>query len=245
MYLSQKQEITIGEFVRKKLHLIPGTMCTKKLWVAVQPYLHSSFELVYLDIPKGKSFDELSEYYDNIFGNDTVNLIGFSLGGYIATYYAMLHPERIKKLFIISNSPTNLPIKELDNRRSILKHVKKHGYKGISRKKVSNLLDSKNQTNHFINLILEMDYDLGENEFISQYQCTSERKDLFQAIIQFPFYTHMYYSDNDKLINSKWLNELKNASPTLSLISTSGTGHMLPLEKPSELASYINSWIEL
>ncbi|MGF1701486.1 alpha/beta hydrolase [Photobacterium makurazakiensis] len=231
--------------MRKKLYLIPGTMCTEKLWTEILPYLYDSLELVYLDIPQGKNFDELAEHYHNIFGSDTVNLIGFSLGGYIATYYAMLHPNQIEKLFVISNSPTNLSVEELEQRSDILKYVKTYGYKGMSRNKVASLLDSKNQTDQLIDLILEMDNALGESEFISQYKCTSERVDLSQSIIQFPFYTHLYYSDNDSLINSKWLNELDNISPRLSLISTSGSGHMLPLEKPRELAQYINSWVEL
>jgi pimeloyl-ACP methyl ester carboxylesterase len=41
-------------------------------------------------------------------------LIGFSLGGYIATYFSMLYPERVEKLFVISNSPTSLPLDEIN-----------------------------------------------------------------------------------------------------------------------------------
>lgn len=231
--------------MRKKLHLIPGTMCNEKLWVEVLPYLHDSLELVYLDIPQEKNFDELAEHYNNILGNDKVNLIGFSLGGYIATYFSMLYPQRIKKLFVISNSPTSLSVEELNHRSDILKYVHTYGYKGMSRKKVANLLDDANQTDRLIDFILEMDGDLDENEFISQYQYTSERSDLFIAMKQFPFDTYLYYSENDRLINSQWLNGLANLNSKLSVISTPGSGHMLPLEKPRELANYINSWVEL
>lgn len=220
-------------------------MCNEKLWVEVLPYLHDSLEVVYLDIPQGKNFDELAEHYSNILGNNKVNLIGFSLGGYIATYFSMLYPKRIEKLFLISNSPTSLPTDELNQRSDMLKYVEVYGYRGISRKKVANLLDGANQTDHLINIILEMDSELGKSEFVSQYQYTSERADLFQAMKLFPFDTHLYYSENDRLINSKWLHRLANLNSKLSVINTSGSGHMLPLEKPRELANYINSWVEL
>lgn len=231
--------------MRKKLHLIAGTMCNEKLWLELSPYLNSSLELVYLDIPRGKSFDELAEYYNYLLGSEGVNLVGFSLGAYIAAHFSTLFPERIEKLFLISNSPTRLSIDELNQRRDVLKFVKAHGYKGLGRKKAASLLDPTNQSDYLIDLILEMDRDLGENEFISQYQYTSERTDLSEALRRLPLHTHFYFSDNDRLVNSQWFNGLKDLSPKVSIIRTSGSGHMLPLEKPRELAKYINSWVEL
>lgn len=226
----------------KKLHLIPGTMCNEKLWSKMLPYLHDSLELVYLDIPQEKNFDELAEHFAIELGNDALNLIGFSLGGYIATYFSMLYPNRIEKLFVISNSPTSLSVEETNQRSAILEYVEANGYKGMSRMKAASMLDLTNRTNQLIDWILEMDSELGEIVFKSQYQYTSQRLDLASAISQFPFDTHLYYSEGDKLINSKWLSGLVNSNSRLSLMSTSGSGHMLPLEKPRELASYINSW---
>lgn len=231
--------------MRKKLYLLPGTMCNEKLWIALLPYLHRSLELVYLDIPRGKNFDELAIHYNDLLGNDKINLIGFSLGGYIASYFATLYPERIEKLFVISNSPTRLPVDELSQRSDILKFVKAYGYKGIGRNKVAGLFDVKNQQSRFIDLILEMDSELGEDEFISQYQHTSARADLARMISQLQLHAHFYYSENDRLVNSQWLNELTNLTPNVAVISTPGSGHMLPLEKPRELAEHINSWLKL
>jgi pimeloyl-ACP methyl ester carboxylesterase len=237
--------ITLGNIVRKKLHLIPGTMCNEQLWIELLPYLQDSFELVYLSIPRGKNFDELADYYYDLFDGDSVNLIGFSLGGYIASYFSTVYPECVEKLFVISNSPTSLPIEELNQRSDILRYVGIHGYQGISRKKAAGLLDSKKQTDSLIALILAMDSECGEKEFISQYQYTSKRTDLTQTISQLPFNIHVYYSENDPLVNAKWLNDLTQLAPKLTLSSTSGSGHMLPLEKPSELAGYITEWAAL
>lgn len=231
--------------MRKKLHLIPGTMCNEKLWSLLIPYLDCAYELIFLDIPREKNFDQIAEHYNDLLGNDKLNLIGFSLGGYIASYFAIKYPERIEKLFVISNSPTTLPIDELNQRDDILKLVNKYGYKGMSRNRIVNLLDAANQTEQLIDLIMKMDHDLGENEFVSQYQYTSQRADLSQALIQLPFFTHIYYSDNDRLVNTQWCQSLRGSTPNLSVICTSGSGHMLPLEKPQELAGYLKSWAKL
>lgn len=153
----------------KKLHLIPGTMCNEKLWSKMLPYLHDSLELVYLDIPQEKKFDELAEHFAIELGNDALNLIGFSLGGYIATYFSMLYPNRIEKLFVISNSPTSLSVEETNQRSAILEYVEANGYKGMSRMKAASMLDLTNRTNQLIDWILEMDSELGEIVFKSQY----------------------------------------------------------------------------
>lgn len=230
--------------MRKKLHLIPGTMCNEKMWSLLIPFLPDSFELVYLDIPRKKSFDEIADHYNAILGNDKLNLIGFSLGGYIASYFSIKYPERIEKLFVISNSPTSLPVNELHQRADILKYVKTFGYKGIGRNKVINLLDPTSQTEPIIDLVLNMDKEQGEEEFISQYQYTSQRADISPALGAAPFNTHFYYSKSDGLVNSLLFSKLSDCNPKLSVICTSGSGHMLPLEKPQELAGYLTSWLE-
>ena len=170
-------------------------MCNEKLWADVVPYLDDSLELVYLPIPKDKNFDALAKHYKSVLGNEPVNLIGFSLGGYIAAYYAALYPESVDKLFIISNSPTQLPDEEIKQRNDILSFVKTHGYKGMSRKKVLSMLDNTNHTERFVKQVLEMDKALGESEFISQYSNTSDRADLSSAIKRFSCETHLYYSE--------------------------------------------------
>lgn len=225
-----------------KLYLIPGTMCNDKLWALVLPYLHSSVEPVYLQIPRQKSFDELAEHFNNLFAGDSINLVGFSLGGYIATYFSLLYPQRVNKLFVISNSPASLSAAELDQRTDALQLVKKYGYKGLSRHRAIALLDAGSQTERLTDLILEMDSDLGEAEFISQYQYTSKRIDLSARVNELPLHSCFYYSTDDSLVNAARLNEMSKANPKLSVISTPGCGHMLPLEKPRELAQYLNHW---
>ncbi|NRD75190.1 hypothetical protein HQQ94_18580 [Shewanella sp. VB17] len=90
-----------------------------------------------------------------------------------------------------------------------------------------------------------MDNNLGKNELISQYQYTSIRKDLSPTLDQLPSQTYFYYSEGDQLIDLPWFNQIRASNTELSVISTSGSGHMLPLEKPRELAEHINAWITL
>jgi pimeloyl-ACP methyl ester carboxylesterase len=231
--------------MKQKLYLLPGTMCNHRLWTRLQPHLDSAFELVYLSIPRDMDVEQLAAHYHDIIAEDKICLIGFSLGGYIASLFATRYPERIAKLFVIANSPTALAVAELEQRSAILKFVQSHGYKGASRNKIANLFDASSQHTELIDLVQQMDAELGEAEFISQYQHTSHRVDVIQGMSGLNFPIHFYCSDQDPLVDVACLDELTAQSPQFLMHKTSGTGHMLPLEKPQQLAKHIHAWAAL
>ena len=52
-----------------------------------------------------------------------------------------------------------------------------------------------------------------------------------------------YYSERDSFINKKWMAELTNKNENIKMIVQSGAGHMLPLEQPILLKSFIETWL--
>ncbi|RYV01661.1 alpha/beta hydrolase [Shewanella sp. OPT22] len=218
-------------------------MCNEKLWSKVASYLLEDFELIYLDIPLDMDFDEIADSFKQIIQDQTINLIGFSLGGYIATYFAAKFPQCIERLFVISNSPCELLSQELQQRKQILNYVKRYSYNGMSRKKVASMLDEGNHTESLMDLIIGMDSKLGKKTFISQYQNTFDRIDLAENIRAFEFYSCFYFSEDDSLVNQPWVSKLASCSPKTKVIKTSGSGHMLPLEKPLEFVEHIRRWM--
>ena len=260
---AENNSLRVGA-MQKKLYLIPGTMCDERLWSAVKPYLPKAIELVHLPIPAQKSFSEIASYYSALFDStlaeqEKVSLVGFSLGGYIASYFASLNPDRVDRVFVISNSPTNLPLTEVNERNEVLSFVEQHGYHGISRKRITHLLDDESHTdsqiNRFIALISAMDKQLGQQALISQYQHTSIREDLASQLNAACFPIHFYCSERDPLVNAKWFNRLnltkqihdvpQDKKSEKRLITTPGSGQMLPLEKPQELAHYLLQWLSI
>ncbi|NVK23682.1 MAG: alpha/beta hydrolase [Gammaproteobacteria bacterium] len=241
--MNQHNISNIAPQKRETLFFIPGTMCTEMLWRKLVPYLRDEYDLIYLDIPNDLNFEQLANYYaltlteKYLKGNEKVNLIGFSLGGYIAAHFATLFPEHVNNAVIIANSPTQLPEQELKQRADTLKFVKKHGYKGMSHQRILNLLDASNQSSEIPQIINEMDSYLGQTTFISQYQNTSEREDLASAIIASDVAFHFYHSEQDPLVQPEWFSKVQNK--VSSVFTTAGSGHMLPLEKPLELAEII------
>lgn len=237
--------------MRQKIYLIPGTMLNELLWSAFLPLLTNevgdNYEFVHVKIPKDKDFAQITAYLNDYFKEDQLIIIGFSLGGYIAAHYATTYPQRVNKALIVSNSPCALYPAEEKQRQEIIEFVNLYGYKGMSKARAAQLLDLKNDDKahleHLINLIINMDAELGEAEFKSQMCFTSKRADLFDNIVCAPTKFTFYFSEGDVLVNSSWLGKLEQASTNCIFKRTVGSSHMLPLEKPNELVGHIHGWI--
>ena len=88
--------------MKEKIYLIPGLMTDERLWSRIIPLLKDEYELIHVPIPHTGDFDEIIDILFNLFTEDKVNLLGFSLGGYIASYFAITYPNRVNKLFMLA-----------------------------------------------------------------------------------------------------------------------------------------------
>ena len=102
-------------------------MCDQRLWQDCIQYLPENIQLIHLAIPKGNSIDEIVTLLEKQLPKGKINLAGFSLGGYIATAYALKFPEQINKLLLISNMSYSLPVNELKERSRTISYLKTHG----------------------------------------------------------------------------------------------------------------------
>ncbi len=85
--------------MKKNLYFLPGTMCDSRLWLAMIDELNclhpNEFQYHFLTIGKQTSIDEIIDDIKKQLPNEKVILIGFSLGGYLASACAVNYAERI------------------------------------------------------------------------------------------------------------------------------------------------------
>lgn len=225
--------------MKTKIYLLPGLMCNEKLWSKIESDLKIDYELVYLPLPLKDTMAEMIESLE--FKEEKINLLAFSLGGYLASSYAIKHPDKINKLFIVSSSLTNLNNIEIRTRENLLSKINTLVFTGLSSKKVQSLIDDKNNK-ELISLIQNMYKDLGQNVLISQLKSTLKRENLLDGILALDISMKIYYSKGDKLINHKWLKEFEEKNKKFIFIKTSGSSHFLPLEKEKELIKEIKNY---
>ncbi|WP_286266769.1 alpha/beta fold hydrolase [Thalassotalea atypica] len=234
----------------KRVFFIPGTMCNEQLWSPVIDELKGIYTPEHLAIPNHLTFEQIAQQLLAQLPDEKVNLVGFSLGGYIASYLACYHSERVEKVLVVANSPSNLSEHEINQRQSLMSWVKSHGYSGMTRKKASNYLDEPSTETHsspnresIIWQILAMDRQLGQETLLSQMLNTTHRENLLTGLADTEISVTLYASERDPLVNWPWIEELNCLAPHHKIIKTQGRGHMLPLEKPKELAKHIKTWL--
>ena len=171
-----------------------------------------------------------------------VHLVGFSMGAYLAAQIALQDPGKVQSLTIIGNNCQALPDAELKQRNSLLVALKQGGFKAMGNKQLISMLHPDNAANSVvINIIREMEQDLGMATLASQLRATSQRKNLIPALAQAKFTTHFMAGKHDHLATELQLHQARQqiAGSTLTLIAQAG--HMLPIEQPKQLAEALAS----
>jgi len=229
--------------MKEKIYLIPGLMTDERLWSRIKPFL-AEYELVHVPIPHTEDFDEAIDILLDIFKEDKVNLLGFSLGGYIASYFAVTYPSRVNKLFMLAATPGASEEAEIERRREKFAVIEQDGFKGLPYEKAVTLVEDQNkEDSELIKIIQDMFMDLGKKTFISQLTSTFNRVDLLEDLVALKLNIWFYYSTKDRLLNHKSISKLQTLEHEMTLISREGTSHNIPLEVPKELSKRIKEWM--
>lgn len=228
---------------KEKLYLIPGLMNNERLWNRLKNHLDKVFEFVYLDIPNVQTFDEINDYLNEKIKDEKINLLGFSLGAYISSYFAIKNESKIKRLFIIASSLSATKEKEIKKRESILQNIKNYKIKNLSSKQISFLFSKENQNNkEFLDLISQMYNSFSKESYISQLGISLKRKDIYNDLLALNLAIFICYSIDDILIDKKAMEVLKNKE-NIKYIEIQSSSHMLPLEYDEFLSNEIQSFI--
>ena len=214
-----------------------------RLWKRLVPFLENDYELIHLPIPHSVDFDEIVDILFEKIKEEKINILGFSLGGYIASYFAITYPNRVKRLFLVAATPGASDEAETERRKEKFAIIEKEGF-GLNYEKAISLVEKQNQNDEdLIKTIIDMFNDLGKETFISQLTSTFYRKDLFEDLIHLDIPIWIYYSQEDRLLNKKSLKKVLNSKHSMNVISREGTSHNIPLETPKELSEKIRKWM--
>ncbi|WP_353668529.1 alpha/beta hydrolase [Marinomonas sp. THO17] len=220
------------------LYCLPGTMCDERLWQPLQSLLND-VNLFHQVIPVAFSIDDILSELAESLPDTPFHLLGFSMGGYLATAFALRFPSRIKSLVVLSNLASGLLESEKQQRLVALNWVRKQGYSGIPRKKAQAMLGRHAAKNDdLVELIQAMDKTLGEKILLQQLTASLERPDLQNEIVQASFPVTVMTGGEDALLPEQD-KQRYIAENRIRYIEIAEVGHMLPLECPQQIASIL------
>ena len=220
-------------------------MTDERLWCRIKELVSDEFELVHIAIPLCEDFDQLCDILDGYFKEEKINLLGFSFGSYIGAYYAIKNPSKINRLFLLAGSASFLLEDEIQRRKESIKLMDNFGFKGLSRKKILDLIEDKNHDDiQLINTIKDMFFDLGLDTYKNQMELSFKRDDISEELSSLNMPITLFYASHDKLFDYTALAKIKKKNrENIKMIEKEGSSHFIPLEEPNALIREIKNWM--
>ena len=233
----------------QSIYFIPGTMCDERLWLPLWHELQKTaqppLDLIHLEIPQYNTIDKIVTHLGKQIIKDDSLLVGFSLGGYLASALAIKYPDKIKKLLLVSNMSSTLVDNELKERSRTIDWIRSNGYSGIPMKRIQSLLHNNAYKNQSItSTIKTMDKDLGKDVLLHQLTVTTQRKNLLPKLAEISIPVTFCIGEQDNIASIEQISKITKYNQNVTIQAFKNTGHMLPLEQPALLANALKEWFK-
>lgn len=223
---------------------LPGMMCDQQLWEAVWSELPAAWELRYIPMEQCADRASMLDLMAEKTGDEPVHMVGFSMGGYLALEYGLNRPAAYRSLTLVGASAFGLPAPERERRMKYLPLLAQGGYKGISRHRIAQFVHPDKVDDPAVGgVVREMDARLGKETLIRQISSGSLRESYLGDLHRLTCPTQLIGAEGDQIIKPSSLRKMEARIADVRLHLLADTGHMIPLERPQQLAALLQEFI--
>lgn len=170
-------------------------------------------------------------------------LLGFSMGGFVAREIALTAPERVAALILIGTSARATSAAEHARKEAILSQLAQSGFKGMSRKALARGIHPDHpDRDALVARLRAMGTELGGAVMARQLQAT--RVDGYGDLPRIAAPTLVIAGRQDLLRPLAELEALADGIPNARLEIFEECGHIIPMEKPNQLAQSITAFLD-
>ena len=222
--------------------LIPGLGNTRHLWREQFDVLSKFGRVIIPDYTGSITIEEMADQVLKDVAGTRMSLVGFSLGGYIALEIVKRVPGQIERLAFISASPfADNDIAKSQRIRLIEKAAVDYEAlledmgQFIVSPKSPNMAEARE-------LVVEMGRELGAIEFCAQQRATMGRADCCEILPSIQIPTRILCGEKDLITPVSGNEYLAKHIPNATIEIVAGAGHLLPLENPARVNSFLLAW---
>lgn len=227
-------------------------------WILMLPYFKEKYKIVLVDfIFQGQSdksgewrdFDTHAKDLKGVLDQENItqsNIIGISYGSLVAQHFAVLYPEYIKKLVLISTFAHKTPYYEAIE-LSWWRALEMGGYNLMLDIMLPSVLSESYFSNPLVSItkLKNGRKDLNQNAeaIFSLMKATRERKDFRKDLNKIKAATLIIQGDKDMLFPVHLAEEVQKNIRNSKLIVVKNAGHTLNLEHVGEVSGYIIDYL--
>ncbi|GGD62094.1 alpha/beta fold hydrolase [Lacimicrobium alkaliphilum] len=220
---------------------LPGTQCDERLFLPLWREMSLS-DRRYVPLQWAETLEQMDGLTDYAVAGDRVHLVGFSMGGYIASRFALANPRLVASLTLIGFCSAGLTAAEKQHRQLVIRALEKGPLKAMPESRLVQMvnIDGVN-AQQAIQSIREMEQDLGSSVLKYHLQSASERGDLTAALANSGLKINLISAEFDQVAPLQKMQQMHQQIPGSRFILLADSGHMAPLESPGVLAQALYS----
>lgn len=223
----------------------PGTLCDERVWIPVWAQLNCA-QKAYVPLQWAENIQHMMMLTEDRVESfsEPVHLVGFSMGGYIASQYAINNPQKVASLTLIGYCSEGLSKQELEQRLLLIKTISSKKYKGASIARTQQFLHRQNHTNtELIKTIMTMSDDLGASVLKAHITSCTPRPSLTSQLASTSLTINIIGAEADLIAPPKQLDLMHKTLNNSHFDLITEAGHMMMLEQPTQVAALLASKI--
>ena len=226
--------------VQHPVLFFPGTLCDERIFLPLWRQLNIA-QRRYVPLQWASSQEEmlaLSE--DRILDNEKVHLVGYSMGGFIASLVAQRNPHNIASVTLIGYNPEGLSKEEIAKRKQLTSMLKQGNFKPDNDAYLSRFIHpSRLNDDKVAGVVKSMAQDLGKTTLRNPPLATTPRESTVKALAKINAPTTLIAAQQDAIAPAAAIARLKAQLPKANFQVIENAGHMMVLEQTDAVASII------
>lgn len=226
----------------QSLVLIPGLNNTRAVFDGVVQALPPSVTGLAVDNPALETVELIAQAFLPTLP-ERFWLAGFSFGGYVALAILQLAPQRVNGIAMICTGPYADPPAAHPKRLAALEAVEQGRYFEMVEQQAANAFHPESLANaDLMRARRSMVHAYGPQRYAAHVRATMARPDR-SGLLDGSKPTLVVTASHDSVIPPETVARYAAAIPHVEQHVVPGAGHLLPMERPAELAKLLADWI--
>jgi pimeloyl-ACP methyl ester carboxylesterase len=229
---------------KEDLILLPGTLCTERLWEYQIEQLSDVANIQVGDLTHNDTIQGMAESILREAPPEFC-LAGLSMGGIVAMELIRQAPERVKRLALLDTNPTPPRPEQITGWENFIAIANNGRFMDITEKYLLPVLihPNRQKDDNLVKTIIQMAEDIGPNAMVRQMNALMTRPDVREHLSSIKSPTLVILGRQDALCSIEMHEYLATVIPNAKLAVIENCGHLSTMERPKEVTAVLRDWL--